>query len=172
MKKQFTKVLTITLLASLPLLSNDVDYTYKSESLFAIETGYSYYTNDITRELNDLNFGLKVGAQSQNYRIFLNTNRENSVDDKNIYRGGLSLQHLFNFSKYANFFVGINGGITSGGDLNKGTNYPKYYGTDLGFNFYGKNNFDYELGIRAMKTANYGTITAGYFSLVIKYQID
>ena len=172
MKKQFIKLFTATLFSAMSLFADDADYTYKSESLFALEAGFGYYNNDITRELNDVNFGLKVGAQSANYRLFLTANRENSVDDENFYRGGVSIQHLFNFSRRANFFIGASGGMTSGGDLNTGKEYPTYYGVDLGFNFYGKSNIDYEVGARALKTQNYGTVTAGYVSVIVKYQVD
>ena len=172
MKQQVIKVVMATFLGCVPLFSNDEDYTYKSQSLFAVEGGYSFYNNNVTREFSDLNFGLKVGAQSKNYRLFINANRDNASNGDNIYRGGLSVQHMFNFSSHANFFVGINAGLTSGGDLNTGQEYPTYYGGDIGFNIYGEDNIDYEIAMRSMKTENFDTITAGYFSVIIKYQID
>ncbi len=181
MRRKLTKIALATLLASIPLTAGDIDLRKSTKSIFAIEGGYS--VTDVVSNAgtkNTENFGglgLKLGAEVNNYRVFI-AGRVYSIDGFDYaYTYGGELQYLFNFSEVANFFIGANAGMAI---MRKSTDTPAtdisvddpYYGADLGFNFHVNEMIDIELGARGMQINNFENIVTGYTSLIIKYDMD
>jgi hypothetical protein len=172
-KKELSKIIVSLVVVSLSLSADISDYTYKSTSLIGVEGGYSLGSSSgAQRDISDTNFGLKVGAQSKNYRVFIGLNRDNASTGENFFRAGVSVNYLFDLFDKANLFVGLNGGFTNGGDLNSGKEYPTYYGGDIGIYVTQSRDIDYEFGIRSSKTENFETLKSAYVSLILKYEIE
>ncbi len=193
MKKYLNKIIIVALLLTSPLLAKDESiYQFNSYSLVGLELGISEFDveNDATpplRETYTFNHGgIKIGAQTENYRLFL-SGRYFSIDDfDSAYTAGIEAQYLFNFSKYANLYVGVNTGLAEmkfidATDVTR-TVSDSYIGGDIGFNVHFGNSLDLELGARAMSldatntknniTYTFDTIVSGYMSLIFKYQMD
>ena len=189
--KNINKIILTTLLSITPLLADDSKYKYDSSSLVGLELGYNNLdvNNDTTTIRDTYKFssaGLKIGAQTQNYRIFLSA-RYLQIDDFNFaYTLGGELQYLINFSEYANLYLGVNAGqaemefVDSSG-VTRFISDP-YLGGDIGMNIHLNDTVDLEFGARMM-TLNaendkknviytFNSITSGYMSLIFKYQID
>ncbi len=193
MKKYINKIILTALLATSPLLAlDDSIYEFESFSLVGIEAGYSNFDveNDAATPLRETykfgHGGLKIGAQTQNYRLFL-SGRYCEVDDFDYaYTMGAEAQYLMNFSEFANLYIGINAGIAEmrlidATDKTRNISDP-YIGGDIGFNIHLGETMDLELGARVMKLDaendkddiiyTFDTITSGYLSLIFKYQMD
>ena len=190
MKRKFTKAILAAAITAMPLAASE--YELETESLFAVEGGASSIDVDVAGPTaltveDDLvgNIGLKIGAQSEHYRVFLSARYYSVADLDSLYTFGGELQYMFNFSKYANFFVGGNVGkaimeVTSSGGSGKSL----YYGGDAGFNIHAGEHFDIELGARYMHlndevtpagsayTFKFNSIVTGYASLILKWQMD
>ena len=190
--KNINKIILATLLSISPLLANDSKYEYDSSSLVGFEIGYSGLDvdNDDTPAIHDThNFGLgglKIGAQTDNYRIFLSA-RHMQIDDYDYaYTLGGEIQYIYDFSDYANFYLGLNAGkaemkFTDMDGLSRSISDP-YFGGDVGMNIHANDDIDLEFGVRIM-TLNaendrkdiiytFNSITSGYMSIVFKYQMD
>ena len=202
MKKKLTKVALAATIATMPLVADD--YTFHTKSLFAVEGGYNKIVGDITdtsatiptynlgvKNKGILHLGVKIGAESDNYRVFLSARTYDTGNDLNrLNTYGGEIQYKFNFAKIANFFVGANGGIA---DIrisdNPGTStYPAakaqstYYGGDLGFNIHATSRFDIELGYRYSKIKdditqgtnvyNVDYLSGLYGSFIVRWEMD
>jgi hypothetical protein len=193
MRKSLQKAVLATVLASVPAMADG--YSNTTDSLFAVEGGYSNLNVDVNRNaysVQDENMGhlgLKLGAQSKNYRVFLSGRYFLAEQGNTIATGGGELQYKFNFSKPVDFFIGVNGGIaymeigaSDDGALPSVSTQAPYVGGDLGFNYHASELVDLEVGTKYMHisdTVTQGTTTydfknmiTGYASIIIKYQLD
>lgn len=181
-------VLASALMAT-SLMAEVSEYEYNTYSLVGLEGGYSSfdYTNTTSETLSLNHGGFKIGGQSENYRLFLSIRAYDSADFDYARTYGVEGQYLFNFSKYVNFFLGINGGVadmkfidSASGDSVKV--YDPYYGGDAGFNIHIGDMADLELGARIMtinsdvtvgvNTYEIDNIVTGYASIIFKYKMD
>ena len=177
MKKNLTKIVLATMMAAAPMAASD--FTYSTNSLFALEGGYSSL-NDTSAggryygKTDDFgSYGLKIGAESKNYRIFAQANYHDIKDFDYAYTYGAALQYKFNFADSANFFIGINGGYADMKIRTLNVSDP-YFGGDAGFNYHASELIDLELAARLMKINNdaIDNIVTGYASIIFKYQMD
>jgi len=190
--KNINKIILATLLSTAPLLADDSNHNYYSSSLVGVELGYNNLDleNDTTTPLKETHkftsSGLKIGAQTDNYRIFLSARHLQISDFDSAYTLGGEFQYLFNFSEYANFYLGVNAGqaeikFVDSNSVSRTIADP-YYGGDIGMNVHVSDSIDLEFGARVMSLNaendkedviyTFNTITTGYMSLVFKYNID
>ncbi len=194
MKNSLTKIALATMIIVAPLAAeeNNSEYTYNTHSLFAIEGGISDITTEKSgsdMEKNELaSAGLKIGAQSDNYRAFLSARYYDVSDFSHMNMYGGELQYLFNFSNFANFFIGANGGVAdiqikaqNGLDSEKVSS--MYYGGDTGFNFHAGDAVDIEIGARYMSIQDgeiiqgpnaydVSSVVTAYASLIFRWKMD
>lgn len=190
-KKLLQKALVVMSLLGTSFISLNASGT--TDSLFAVEGGSSNLRaqrNPGGNEIQDArmrHFGLKLGAEDKNYRIFI-SGRNFIADEGNyLLTGGIEAQYKFNFSKRADFFIGGNGGIAYIEIGSDGTNpgitlKTPYYGADVGFNFHATESLDLELGAKYMlidsvvtqgaMTYDFGDLTSFYGSIIFKWQMD
>jgi len=192
-KKLVHKVLLAGLVLTSPLMA-EFDFNKDIYSLLAFEGGYSSFDVEKNDAVNPasitkydmMHAGLKIGAQSQNYRVFLSGRFYNADDFDYATTLGAELQYMFNFSSFANFYLGVNGGVvnmrfTDGGTTSRTISDP-YYGADAGFNIHITKSFDFELGARVMQiqaenkigaiSYKFDNLISGYASLIFKYKMD
>ncbi len=179
MKKVLSKVALATLMAAAPLAASN--YSFNTNSLFAVEGSFSsldvsgvgssgtYASKDFAGG------GLKIGAESDHYRVFIGVRGYDIEDFSYAYSYGVDLDYKFNFSKIMNFFIGINGGqVDMSHKIATGTEKINevYYGANLGFNYHYDDLIDLEFGAHGMKIDNFDNMVSGYGSVIIKYQMD
>ena len=166
-------------------------YVFNTESLVGIEGTYNTFgiSNDASYsdEKVYVSTGMKIGGQSENYRLFLSA-RNNFIPNYDYsYALGAEAQYLMNFSSVANMFIGLNtGNLTLKFDdeasLSRKVS-SKYYGGDIGFNLHLSDLSDFEIGARTIRLAepshlqggvtyNFENITNIYISLIFKYSMD
>lgn len=137
--------------------------------------------------------GLKVGAESEHYRVFLNGRYYSDPDEKydSLVTYGVDVQYKFNFSSMLNAFVGVGAGMAHAKFTLDGEPFSRvisdpYYAGDLGVNIHLDDSIDLELGGRyisldALNSRTLGTtqvdyrlesIITGYASIIFKYQLD
>lgn len=185
-------ILLATLLLTTTLSAQNFSTNDDSYSLVAFETAYSALDvkNDDTPVTTDSysfpSAGIKIGAQTKEYRIFLSARYHTLSDFDYAYTLGGEFQYLFNFSKYANFYLGVNTGVAEMSLVDKADNTrtisDPYYGGDAGFNIYLDDSIDIELGMRMMSlnvdnlqddiTYSFNNMVSGYMSIIFKYQMD
>ena len=164
-------------------------------SLFAIEGGYSNVDIEVSPSTASIqkngfgNVGIKVGAESENYRMFIGARYYDAKDFNKLDTIGAEFQYKFNFSKYANFFLGANigkayvkvakkeGTTDLSADMNSG-----YLGGDAGFNIHASELVDLELGARYMhldeqvtqagQNYDFSSFVTAYASIIIKWKMD
>ena len=185
MKNSLTKVVLATMIATAPLVAGE--YAFESESLFAIEGGVSSVDTEAAAGVYDdkemANIGLKIGAQTENYRVFLSARHYDVEDLSSLHTYGGELQYLFNFSKPVNFFVGANAGVANitaaAVGIPSESASPMYYGADIGFNIHASELIDIELGGRYMGLKDIvvagvvvDDIVTAYASVIIKWKLD
>ena len=192
MRKKLSKVILASFLIGTSLLGSSLEHTSDSQSLVGLELGYSSVgvENDATpvyRNLHKLgDVGFKVGVQSDEYRLFIGGRYYGSPNFKYMNTIGAEFQYLFNFSKYANFYLGVNTGLASlkiidEKDLSR-TISDNYFGGDAGFNIHLGKMVDLELGARLMSLQaentrssikyTFDNIISGYASVIIKYDMN
>ena len=191
MKKQLSKIILATLIATTSIVAQDLnDYSFNSYSLVGFEGGYSTFDveNTTASKKTSPSFGqggIKIGAQTKNYRLFLSARHceVDGFDYANTY--GAEAQYLFNFSKYANLYLGVNAGkISMRMDSTEGTRTVSdtFLGGDIGVNIHLGETIDLELGARVIGldisstlggvTYTFDNISTGYMSFIFKYQMD
>ncbi len=168
---------------------------FGDKSLIGVEGGYSSMgieriapaevTVNNTHKIGHI--GLKIGAESGNYRLFVSGRYFNDSDFDYITTYGVEGQYLFNISKSANLFVGINGGMANMKFMIANESSPRtisdaYYGGDVGFNIHAAQSVDVELGTRIMdlqfenrkNSVNYrfDSMVSAYISVIYKFQMD
>ena len=190
------KLLLGWVLFSLALLDLHADlYSYKGESLVGTEGGYTLLftqesKSDSSMELQKreiVGAGIKIGAQTKDYRLFIALEGYDAKGFNYLLRYGASLQYLFNFTKYTNFFVGVEAGmvdasITLDTESFTRTLFDPYYGGTLGFNIHLGKFADFELGGRFIgsnaqnskegKIFGIDRLFSGYFGIIIRYELD
>jgi len=194
MKNRFLKIILSTLLLGSVAVASS-EYSVDTYSLVGVEGGYSSFdyertdaTGNTKRTNGDLiHGGVKIGAQSKNYRVFLSA-RFFDMDDFDYARMyGIEGQYMFNFSKMANFYIGVNAGTTDMKFVDSVNNqsvkvYSPYYGGDAGFNIHFGESVDWEIGARYI-TINYDDdknsvkysfdhMMMGYTSVIFKFKMD
>ena len=190
MKNRFTKIALVASLLSMPALAVANEYS----SLVGIEGGYSNVdaqsmTGATTKTIQDNGFGnvgVKIGAESKDWRLFLSARYYDAKDFSKLNTIGAEAQYKFNFAKEADFFVSGNVGkafmrLSDGTNPAVSTN-SNYYGGGAGFNFHATQLVDLELGARYMRlsdSVNQGGITyevnsiaTAYASVILKFQMD
>ena len=189
-----------TLVAATMLLSSVAmadTVIYPDYSLIGIEGGATSINSDVddhnantSKAVNKTveNIGIKIGAESYNYRIFLTANYYTNPDDSYDYVGtyGGQLDYLMNVSSIMNLYIGINGGLTNmkfiaPNETSKRLIADPYYGADAGLNFHATKLIDLELGARlmmldAVNTKNnvsytFNNFVSGYASIIFKFEI-
>ncbi len=192
MGKNINKFILATLFGTTSMFGASFEHKSNTQSLVGVEFGYSSINieSDATpayRKLHKMgDGGFKVGVQSDEYRVFIGGRYYGSSDLDYMNTIGADFQYMFDFSKYANFYVGLNGGIASlkmvdGTGLSR-TISDNYFGGDAGFNIHACELIDVELGARMMSlqakndqkniTYTFDNIISGYASVIIKYNMD
>ncbi len=196
MKKKIAVGLIGVLLTSSVYANDESDsYAFHSESLVGIEGGYSIFDVEknepgnpaVITDYNRGEAGLKIGASTKNYRVFLGLRNYFIPNYDYFATAGAELQYLFNFSKVANFFIGANGGMlnarfTPDGEATSRELFDPYFGGDLGFNIHIGKMADLELGARTVisnaentknnVTYKFDHLITGYASIIFRYQMD
>jgi len=167
------------------------------ESLVAIEGTFGALNvdqeNTITGQAKNDNVslaggGLKIGAQSDHYRLFLTANYYAASNDDYNYVAtyGIELDYLIKPTNVFDIFLGINGGMANIEQIDttgvKRTSSDPYIGGAAGLNFHVARSVDLELGARMlfMDISNtrynvkytYNTLASGYASVIFKFQMD
>lgn len=198
MIKKLSKVIIATLLVASSLTAEGFEkskYSYNIKSLIGFEGGYSAFDYEraaggVTTDRETVNLGhggIKIGAESDNYRLFLSVRFYDAGGFDYARSYGVAAQYMLNFSKKANFYFGVNGGkvdmryvdTKNGNTVNI---YDDYFGGDLGFNVHLGEDVDVEIGARIMDlnsnthdgavTYTFDNIVTGYASIILKYQMD
>jgi len=188
MKNKLSKIVFSTFLVTGSLMAQSIDNTY---SLVGIEGGYNSVDVDMGESSNSKHkmpyAGLKLGAQTDEYRLFTSVRYFSGDDFDYITTYGLELQYLLNFSKSVNFYFGINTGIANikyspvNGEKYRTTS-DGYFGGDAGISMHLSDTTDLEIGLRYIDigasntiknvTYTFNSMTHGYASLIYKFQID
>ena len=192
MKNKLTKAALVLTFLCAPVTIIADEYN----SLFAVEGSYSTIDVETSGATNvDVQtngfggIGLKLGAESKNYRIFLSGRYFDAKDFSKLTTMGGEFQYKFNFSKPVNFFLGGNVGyayMKVGADpihnLPSVDTTSIYYGADAGFNYHMNELVDLELGARFMTfdesltrdgvNFDFSSFVTGYASVIIKWQMD
>ena len=170
---------------------------YPDYSLIGIEGGSTTINSDIddhnantsdTASKTVQNIGVKIGAESYNYRIFLTadyyTNPDSSYDYMGTYGG--ELDYLLNVSTKVNLYIGVNAGMVNmkfkaPNETSKRLISDPYYGADAGLNFHASKLIDLELGARLMMldatntknnvTYTFNNFITAYASIIFKYEM-
>lgn len=172
MKNSLTKVVLATMIATAPLAAGD--YAFNASSLFALEGGMA----DSDMESNAVGtVGLKIGAETENYRIFLSARNFLADDVSHLITYGAELQYMFNFSEPVNFFLSANGGNADiKSDAATSSQSSMYYGAGAGFNLHASEMIDLEVGARYMELQEDAIldnkIISAYASVIIKWKMD
>ena len=192
MKSTLQKAVMATLIASAPAMAGGYTNTY--ESLFAIEGGHSNLNMDVNQNGYSVqrsgmgHFGLKLGAQGENYRVFLSGRYFVADPGNTIGTFGGELQYKFNFSEPVDFFLGLNTGVavmrlgaSDDGVLPSVSTNSPYVGGDVGFNYHATELIDLELGAKYMHmtesvaqgatTYDFNNMISAYGSVIIKWQM-
>jgi len=194
MKDLLVRVALSVLLMGSMAIADSSEYEINTYSLMGIEGGYSgfdYEKTDtgVTKRTNGdlLHGGIKIGAQSTNYRIFLSARFFDMDDFEYARMYGIEGQYMFNFSKFANLYIGVNAGTTDMKFTDTATNpsikvYEPYYGGDMGFNVHLGESVDWEMGARYLTidstitnsgvSYSFDHIIMGYTSIIFKYKMD
>ncbi|WP_457745345.1 hypothetical protein [Sulfurimonas sp.] len=167
------------------------------ESLIGVEGSFGSMNVDtqdtvtnvtVNNDVGLIGGGVKIGAQGDEYRIFLNANyyypSETNYDYVTTY--GAEIDYLVNVSDVFNIFLGANGGIaniklTDAANVSR-TSSDNYIGGSGGINLHLGDSVDFELGGRLLLLDinnlknnvkyTFNTIVTGYASIIYKYQMD
>jgi hypothetical protein len=193
--KKIKSLLVVTSLFITTLMAQDLNYNEYTYSLVGIEGGYSSldYENGVRTDNTQgdvilSHAGLKIGAETQDFRLFLSGryffDSEKEYDYIVTYGG--SLQYKFNIAQFMNLFLGVNGGIANMKFRAVGENFSRtlqepYVGGDIGTNIHLGKSIDLEFGARVMSiqgdntidgvTYSIGNIVSGYGSIIFKWQM-
>jgi len=149
-----------------------------AKGLIGVEAGYidtQYNTPGTagkqTSELGTASIGLKVGAESRYYRVFVDGAYWDTDQYNKAAKLGASLQYLIHTnSELFNIFMGVNAGT-----INTNGDFDPYYGVDLGFNLDLTESFGIEVGARycdvPSSTKNYVVtkFAQGYVTALFKF---
>ncbi len=170
-----------------------------SYSLLAIEGGMS--TMDIEKnapgtsaaitQYDTAHAGLKIGAQSDDFRVFLSGRYYSADDFDYMTTYGVDIQYMLNFSSAVNLYMGVGTGLANMRFVPQPINgiqgetcvvSEQYYNGDLGFNIHLGESVDLELGGRIMSidatntidsvSYNFDNVITGYASVIYKFKMD
>jgi len=163
-------------------------YQYDINSLIGVEAGYSSFdvqeSGGKSKSLDLNHGGVKIGAESTNYRLFLSAKVFDAKEFKHARSYGVELQYLLNFSKYANLFFGAGVGKVDMklDSVNNIKIDDTYYSGDVGFNVHLGDIADWEIGARVMGINasaqdglvkyNFENIITGYTSIIFKFKMN
>jgi len=194
-KNRLKAVVLGLVLAGSSLVASD-SYDFQTSSLVGVEGGYSALgyeygtpTNNTTHRLWIGNMGLKLGAETKDFRVFLSGRYfyDSSSSHDYIVTYGAELQYKFNVTKVFNIYMGANAGIANMAFRATGESYTRtisdpYFGGDMGMNIHLGDSVDWELGGRVMsiqadnlksgKTYHVNQIVSAYTSLIFKWKMD
>lgn len=183
------KKITTALCAS--LLCGTLATADEVKSLVGLEAGFSEIgvSNDISGAAgfdeteSFAHGGLKIGAESHNYRFFLSGRYYATDDFEQLSTIGAEIQYLLNFTSWMNMYIGANIGILDAEIQadQKRTFSDMYYGADIGCNFHLGDSVDLELGARIIDVQGDNTIggvtytldplITGYGSVIYKFDL-
>jgi len=190
-KNRLSKALVAAMVFGSAVMADTV--IYPDYSLIGIEGGVTSINYDISNQADTEkktvnNIGVKIGAESYNYRILLTadyyTNPDNSYDYIGTYGG--ELDYLLNVSTKMNLYIGVNAGLanikfTAQNETSKRLISDPYYGADAGINFHASKLIDLEIGGRLMMidasntkngvTYTFNNFVTGYASIIFKYEM-
>ena len=194
MIKNTIKTLIIgAILTSTSLFADISEFEFETKSLVGIEGGYNsidyvYDGSSSPRTTSLPNIGLKIGAETNDFRIFLSTRYllDTGNDYDYIVTYGGEFQYKFNPFSFMNFFIGLNTGVANIRFIPPVGAYrtisSPYFGGDLGVNIYLGKSVDLEFGTRIMSIQETNTIdnidyrfndiVSGYASLIFKWKMD
>ncbi len=197
MKNKMKKVILSTLIATSSLMAGS---SYQSsifsniDSLVGIEAGYSgldvekiQANSSKISKYNMYHGGLKIGAQSDDFRFLLGMRYYGADDFDYATTYGAELQYLINVAPIMNIFIGVNAGIINmrylpDDEPQSRTISDPYFGGDVGMNFHLGKRIDLELGARFMTfdaentksdtTYIFDNMITGYTSLIFRFEMD
>jgi hypothetical protein len=199
-KNKLQKTFLAVVLLSSSLMAESM-YSNNTYSLVGLEGGYSSMDYERGTNLNNTQYkvnmphaGLKVGAESEDFRVFLSGryfyDSAKTYDYVTTY--GAEVQYKFNVAKSLDFFIGANGGIanmkfrgtTSAGaqETFSRTIQSPYFGGDIGTNIRLSDSTVFELGGRVMSlqadntkdatTYRIGNIVSVYASIIFRWKMN
>jgi len=191
-KKLLKKTILVGALLGTPLMAGWSESDTNNYSLVGFEAGYGNFevVNDATPAYDKTHglaqAGFKVGAQSDEYRIFLSARYYNSSDFDYISTFGIEAQYLFGINDKLNAYIGLNTGVANAKFIDSAnitrTISDSYIGGDAGINFLINKTLDLELGARIMGlqatnsrsnvTYTFDNIISVYGSVIFKFNID
>ena len=197
MKNRLSKIVVSALLITSSLMADESPSLYSYDGVYSfvgIEGGIGRLDverdDGTTSTINKKDMyggGLKIGAQTDNYKIYLNANYYDADSFDYMTTYGVGLQYMFNFSKGMNAFLGVNTGIANmrfliSGETSRTISDP-YVGGEAGFNVHLGDELDLEIGARILSldatnimsgapTFTFDNIISGYASINFKYKMD
>ena len=193
-KNRLKAILVLAILATVPLMAEN-SYEFQTKSLIGIEGGYSsldsHKNNQAINSIGLANLGIKIGAETEDFRVFLSGRYfyDPSAEYEYLVTYGAEIQYKFNVSKAFNIYLGANGGYSSmrfdpanDGFGPRSLSAP-YFGGDIGTNIHLNDATDFEIGGRVMSiqathtSSTYGDYHIGnivnvYASLIFKWKMD
>jgi len=175
------------------------DSLFTGTSLIGIEGSYGAMNSELsdttnpaayTQDSTDLaSIGLKIGSESENYRVFLSGRYYADMRDKYEYIAtyGGELQYLFHLSEKNNIFIGASAGIMNVKFAIPAESFSRtlsdpYIGGDIGMNFHMRKFLDFELGVRILSVQavnvrsnikyRLNSISNAYATLIYKWKTD
>lgn len=194
MKKVLGSVLLLTSVYA-TAGENYYQNAWDAKGLLALESGFGVAQTKLTEPnpaggdhviVNEsksaFSGGLKLGGESESYRLFISARYHEVEDYDYVYTAGAELQYLIRAGEHFNIFMGLNGGMMGSQATVGTTEYSvtnPYAGGDAGVNIDVVDNFGIELGLRMNKnlgeTNEKGSVdylAEGYVSLVFKFTGD
>jgi len=194
-KNKFRKLIVVSAIITAPLMAGSSEYLYDTYSLVGIEGGYS--SLDVERsdtispasqkKYNLPHIGLKIGAQTEHYRVFLNARYYSDSDFDYMTTYGGEIQYMFNAFDSANIYMGVGAGVANirflpAGEPNTRTLSEPYFSGDVGTNIHLTKSSDLEIGGRFMSmsatntinniTYKFDNLITGYVSYIFKFKMD
>jgi len=194
MKKKLSKVIIATLIVASSLMAGASEkFSDSTYSLVGIEGGYSSLDVDKTTGTSSslikyglYNAGLKIGAQTDDYRVFLSARYYSNDAFDYLTTYGAELQYLLNVTSFANLFFGAGLGIANIRFVPLGeatrTLSDIYMSGDVGMNMHLGNATDLELGMKFLSldmsntisgvTYTFDSMITAYASIIFKFKVD
>ncbi len=190
-KKVLKNIVVSTLLTGSSLFAQSSSILDTSKSLVGFEGGIGgvdVQSSAISDGYESVGHGgLKIGAQTEDYRLFLSGRYYRGDNFDSISTVGVELQYLFHIASFADFFIGANAGLasisyTDVANVDREVS-NMYYGGGAGLNFMLSDLVDFEIGARIMSlqeadntiggvTYTFDDIVSGYASIIFKYEMD
>ncbi len=193
MKNKLTKVIFTTLLVASSLMAGS--QSDETRSLVGVEVGYgsmdvgkdSVGSSSASKAYSMIHGGVKIGAQSNDYRLFLSVRYYNASDFDYVTTYGAELQYLIDITPAVNFYLGANAGVVNikyspSGETITRTASDSYMGGDAGVNVHLNEAIDLEFGARILMidisntidsvTYTFDNMISGYVGVIYKFKMD